>query len=197
MCRKCDSYQGHHQAIKAHRYLEINLLKFIMVKNIGLFWLRDDFRLKKNLALAEATKIHSQVVAFYLYKKKSFDNQEAQKWWIGKSLEEFKIKLKIYNINLEVIKTDSYSSFFQKLIKKDNFSIYWNKVYEPKFLKLDEDLSKNLKIKKINFKIYKGNILNEFNEIKKKDGTPFKVFTPFWRTAEKYYQEKIPSKEKI
>ena len=40
-----------------------------MVKNIGLFWLRDDFRLKKNLALAEATKIHSQVVAFYLYKK--------------------------------------------------------------------------------------------------------------------------------
>ncbi len=196
MCRKCDSYQGHHQVIKAHRYLEINLLKFVMAKKIGLFWLRDDFRLKKNLALAEATKIHSQVVAFYLYKKKLLDNQEAQKWWIGKSLEEFKIKLKTYNINLEVIETDSYSSFFQKLIKKDNFSIYWNKVYEPKFLKLDEELSKNLKIKKINFKIYKGNILNEFNEIKKGDGTPFKVFTPFWRTAEKHYLEKIPSKEK-
>ena len=32
---------------------------------------------------------------------------------------------------------------------------------------------------------------------KKSDGSPFKVFTPFWRAAEKYYIEKIPSKEKI
>ena len=42
-----------------------------MGKDIGLFWLKDDFRLKKNLALAEATNKHDQVVAFYLYKKKN------------------------------------------------------------------------------------------------------------------------------
>ena len=42
-----------------------------MVKNIGLVWLKDDFRLKKNLALAEATKNHDLVVAFYLFKKKN------------------------------------------------------------------------------------------------------------------------------
>ena len=70
MCRKCDSYQGHHQAINAHRYLKINLLKLNMSKNIGLFWLKDDFRLKRNLALVEATKNHDHVVAFYLLKKK-------------------------------------------------------------------------------------------------------------------------------
>ena len=33
-------------------------------------------------------------------------------------------------------------------------------------------------------------------KLKKNDGTPFKVFTPFWRNAEKFYLEKIPSKEK-
>ena len=53
-----------------------------------------------------------------------------------------------------------------------------------------------LKNKKINHKRFKGNSLNENDEIKKSDGTPFKVFTPFWRTAEKYYIEKIPPKEK-
>ena len=79
---------------------------------------------------------------------------------------------------------------------KKNFSIYWNRTYEPKYLKFDEFLSKNFKINKINFHIFKGNILNEFSEIKKSDGTPFKVFTPFWRHAEKVYLEKIPSKEK-
>ena len=48
----------------------------------------------------------------------------------------------------------------------------------------------------IYFKRFKGNALNEIDEIKKNDGTPFKVFTPFWRTAEKYFIEKIPRKEK-
>ena len=38
--------------------------------------------------------------------------------------------------------------------------------------------------------------MNEYDQIKKNDGTPFKVFTPFWRTAEKFYIEKIPSQEK-
>ena len=46
-----------------------------MVKNIGLFWVKDDFRLKKNLALIEASNKHDQLVAFYLFKKKNFENQ--------------------------------------------------------------------------------------------------------------------------
>ena len=83
-----------------------------MVKNIGLVWLKDDFRLK-NLALAEATKNHSHVVAFYLYKIKKFENQEAQKWWVIKSLKEFKNKLLKMNIKLEIIKIDTYKSFLK------------------------------------------------------------------------------------
>ena len=167
-----------------------------MHKNIGLFWLKDDFRLKKNPALIEATHRHDKVIAFYLYKKKKFDHQESQKWWVAKSLEEFKKKLLKYNINLEIVKTETYKSFFEKLFKKKNFSIYWNKTYEPNYLKFDKYLSDNLKSNGIDFKILKGNILNEINEIKKKDGTPFKVFTPYWRSAEKFYFDKIPPKEK-
>ena len=167
-----------------------------MRENIGLVWLKDDFRLKKNFALIEATKKHEKVVAFFLFKKNKFEKQEAQKWWIYKSLEEFQRKLINYNINLEVIVTDSYKSFFNKLFEKKNFSMYWNKTYEPSYIKFDQYLSKNFQIKNIRFKIYKGNILNEFNEVKKNDGTPFKVFTPFWRAAEKYYLEKIPANHK-
>ena len=35
-----------------------------MDKKIGLFWLRDDFRILKNDGLVEATKEHDQVVVF-------------------------------------------------------------------------------------------------------------------------------------
>jgi deoxyribodipyrimidine photo-lyase len=168
-----------------------------MSKKIGLFWLRDDFRITKNDGLAEATKNHDQVVVFYLYKKSIYDNQEAQKWWLSKSLLSFQKKLNNFNINLEIIKTDSFKVFFDKLFTKKDLALYWNKVYEPDYLKFDEYLIKNLKTKNIPFKICKGNVLNEIDEIKKNDGTPFKVFTPFWRNAERYYIEKIPPKEKI
>ena len=168
-----------------------------MSKKIGLFWLRDDFRVTKNHGLAEATKNHDQVVVFYLYKKSTYENKEAQKWWLSKSLINFQKKLNGYNISLEILKTDSFKSFFNKLLKKKDISIYWNKVYEPDYLKFDEYLLKNLTKMNIPFKVCKGNVLNEIDEIKKNDGTPFKVFTPFWRRAENHYIEKIPSKEKI
>ena len=168
-----------------------------MSKKIGLFWLRDDFRVTKNHGLAEATKNHDQVVVFYLYKKSTYENQEAQKWWLSKSLINFRKKLNEYNISLEILKAESFKSFFAKLYKKKDISIYWNKVYEPDYLKFDKYLLKNLTSMNIPFKVCKGNVLNEIDEIKKNDGTPFKVFTPFWRNAENHYIEKIPSKEKI
>ena len=56
-----------------------------MNKKIGLFWLRDDFRLTKNNGLIEATKKHDLVVVFYLYKHNAYKNQEAQKWWLSRS----------------------------------------------------------------------------------------------------------------
>ncbi len=167
-----------------------------MNKKIGLFWLRDDFRLVKNDGLIEATKNHDQVVVFYLYKAETYNNQEAQKWWLSKSLFNFRRKLDRLNISLEILETNSFKIFFDKLTKNQDFNIYWNKVYEPNFLKFDKYLINNLKNKNIIYKKFKGNALNETDEIKKSDGTPFKVFTHFWRNAEKYYLEKIPSKEK-
>ena len=167
-----------------------------MDKKIGLFWLRDDFRISRNNGLVEASRNHDQVVAFFLYKKLTYKYKEAQKWWLSKSLSNFKQKLSGLNISLQIIETESFKLFFDELLKKQNFSIYWNKVYEPDYLKFDNYLSKNLEKKSIKFKIFKGNALNEIGEVKKADGTPFRVFTPFWRYAEKYYFEKIPQKSK-
>jgi len=167
-----------------------------MKKEIGIVWLREDFRLLKNEALSFASKNHDQVSVLYIYKESIFSKRKSQKWWLYKSLKSFKKNLSKLNINLELIKADSYKEVFEKMSKNNNFSLYWNKVYEPKFLDFDDKLSKLLKLKSINFKIFKGNLLNESNEIKKIDDTPFKVFTAFWRTAEKYYVEKEFNRKK-
>ena len=163
-----------------------------MKKKIGIVWLREDFRLLKNEALAYATHNHDHVSLVYIFKKNDFSNtREAQRWWLYKSLCNFEKKLSKLNISLELVEDDLYENVFNKMITKNNFSLYWNRVYEPKFLTFDNKLSKLLESKNISFKTFKGNTLNEANEIKKSDYTPYKVFTPFWKIAEKHYLEKI------
>ena len=161
-----------------------------------VFLVERRFQIKKKFALSHATKNHTNVVVLYIFKEDKFKDKSAQVWWLYKSLVNFKSDLSKFNINLQIVKSKTYDDFFKKLLKKKNFSIYWNKIYEPDYLKFDKNLSNKLKQKKINFNIFKGNILNEYQEIKKSDDTPFKVFTPFWRTAEKFYIDKIPGLEK-
>ncbi len=166
-----------------------------MKSNPAVFWLRQDFRTLRNNALSYASNNHDYVSAIYIFKKKDFEKKrEAQKWWIHESLKNFKTELDKLNINLEIINLDSYQNFFEKY-SKNHVSFYWNKIYEPNFLSFDEKISKYLQEKNINFKIFKGNILNEYKEVTKKDNTPFKVFTPFWNTAEPIYLKKEFRKE--
>ena len=158
---------------------------------VGIVWIRDDFRLEDNSALAYACKNHDSVSAIYIFNKDYFDNKrEAQKWWISKSIESFRKNLNDYNVNFEIIISKEIDVFSK--LKDKNLNIYWNKVYEPHQLNLDNQIIEILNNKKIPYKLFKGNVLNEYQSITKKDGTPFKVFSPFWRHAEQVYLDKVP-----
>ena len=167
------------------------------MSSTGIFWIREDFRIENNPALSFATQNHDNVIALYIYNNTDFDNKrEAQKWWVFKSLETLKKELSDYKINLEIVKGDELE-IFSKFNKKDKLSVYWNKIYEPDVIAKGKKI-RDLFIKnEINYKYFKGNILNEFQEITKNDGTPFKVFTPFWRNAEQVYLNQPPSKNYI
>ena len=164
------------------------------MKSTGIFWIREDFRIGNNPALSYATNNHDNVIALYIYNNVEFDNKrEAQKWWLFKSLESIKTELSKFKINLEILKGDELD-IFSKLKKKDNVCIYWNKIYEPDVISKGKKIRDIFIKNKIEYKYFKGNILNEFQEVTKNDGTPFKVFTPFWRTAEQIYLNQPPSK---
>ncbi len=167
-----------------------------MTKN-AIVWIREDFRIEHNPALSYATQNHADVIALYIYNKKDFDNKrEAQKWWLFKSLEIFKSELSKYKINLQILAGDEID-IFSKIKKKDDVSIYWNKIYEPDVIARGKIIRDAFLKNEVKFKYFKGNILNEFQEITKNDGTPFKVFTPFWRNAEQKYLALPPSKNYI
>ena len=106
----------------------------------AVVWIRDDFRIKNNSALSYATNNYDTVTALYIYNKENFDDvREAQKWWVSKSLINFKDELIKYNIELELVFSDEIT-FFSKIKDKQEISIFWNKIYEPSQLKLDLSL---------------------------------------------------------
>ena len=160
----------------------------------AVVWLRDDLRINDNPALSNASNNHEVVSALYIFNENDFSNKrEAQKWWVYKSLENLKSELKKYNINLEILNGDEFK-ILANIKTKDDISIYSNKVYEPAQIDTELKLAKYFNKNEINFTLFKGNILIEYHEVLKDDGTPFKVFTPFWKNAEQRYLEKLPSK---
>ncbi len=160
----------------------------------AVVWIREDLRVENNPAISYASKNHEAVSALYIYNNKYFDKKrEAQKWWLSKSLEFFKDSLKKFNISLEIVSGDEID-IFSKIKKNDDITIYWSKVYEPDVIAKGKKI-RDIFIKNgINYKYFKGNILIEFQDVIKDDGTPFKVFTPFWKNAEQKYLNKVPSK---
>ena len=161
----------------------------------GLIWLRDDFRINRNNALVYASENHDQVSAVYIFNPEEYENKrEAQRWWIYHSLINFKQELSKFNISLELLVGDEVK-VLNKIKTTDKLSIYWNKIPEPDEEKKENKIIKSFEEKKINYKFFKGNILSEYKEVTKDDGTPFKVFTPFWRVAEEVYLKKFPSRD--
>ena len=167
------------------------------MKKNAIFWIREDFRIENNPALSYASQNHDNVIALFIYNKNDFDKKrEAQKWWLYKSLEEFKSELFKYKINLQILEGDELD-VLSKIKKKDNISVYWNKIYEPDVIAKGKKIRDIFLKNEIEFKYFKGNILNEFQEVTKNDGTPFKVFSPFWRNAEEKYLSLPPSKNYV
>ena len=166
-----------------------------MENNKALVWIRDDFRVNHNSALVYASEKHDQVSTVYIFNPEDYEKKrEAQRWWIYHSLINFKQELSKFNISLELLVGDEVQ-VLKKIKTADNVSLYWNKIPEPGEEKKETKIIKNFEEKNINYKFFKGNILSEHKEVTKDDGTPFKVFTPFWRVAEQVYLNKVPTKK--
>src|SRR6056300_930401 len=159
------------------------------MSNKAIVWIREDFRISDNPALAHASQQHDLVTALYIFNPKVFiKKREAQQWWLSKSLENFKTELSKLNINLE-IQIGEEMDVLSKINPRDDLTIYWNKVYEPDVIKLGKKinvnavtskLSKVLKKKK-SYEYFKNNKLPK--EILPKKNW-FKKFENYWDVSE-------------
>lgn len=155
-----------------------------MSKNISIHWFRQDLRTSDNPALNEASLDH--VLPIYILD--THEIGEASKCWLYHSLmalnQNLDNKLNVYKGDASKIILDLSKKYCVK-------NIYWNRCYEPTRIKQDTKIKELLKNNNYNVKSFNGSLLCDPWETLKKDTTPYKVFTPFFKNL---YEKIAPRK---
>lgn len=150
------------------------------MKKTSIYWFRQDLRLNDNPALVKASQ-SDQVLPIYILDDittEKYNLGAASRWWLNHSLSSLQKSL---GGNLSIYK-GSPIKVLSSLIDRFNISsIYWNRCYEPWRIKRDATIKEILQSKGIHIESTNGSLLWEPWTIKKKDGTPYKVFTPFYK----------------
>ena len=148
-----------------------------LIDSIVLF--RQDLRLFDNPALYQACQKGTVLPVFVLdaLQKPPYLGQ-ASFWWLGQSLQSLNHslggKLNVFEGHTQAVLLDLTKRY---AIKK----VYWNRRYQPDAIEIDGQLKNILIGLGVEVKSFNASLLWEPWTILKKDQTPYKVFTPFYR----------------
>ena len=151
-----------------------------LAKNINVMWFRQDLRLADNPALTNALKDGKTLPIFILddFNSKEHVNGAASKWWLHHSLIKLNKSLK----NKLCFFVGNPIDILDEIHKQFEISnIFWSRCYEPWRIKRDKKIKKYFNDQNVNVNTFNGSLLWEPWNIAKKDGTPYKVFTPYYR----------------
>ena len=147
---------------------------------LSIFWFRQDLRLADNPGLSEAIS-KGIVLPIYIYddiNSNEYEMGSASKWWLHNSLEKLNDSL---NNKLSVYKGDALKIIESLTKSYDVESISWNRCYEPWRIKRDKNIKSEIEKKGIEVNTFNGSLLWEPFNILKADGTPYRVFSPYYR----------------
>lgn len=156
-----------------------------MKQPINIFWFRRDLRLEDNHGFYEALKAGKPVLPIFIFDEtilSKLPKDDARVTFIHESLQAMQNTLKKeYNSSIAIYNGTPEETFTVLLKAYSIETVYTNRDYEPYALSRDKNIESFLKTQDISFNTYKDQVIFERNEIVKKDGTPYRVYTPFSR----------------
>ncbi len=160
---------------------------------ISVFWFRRDLRLEDNTALARALESGYPVLAMFIFDTQIIDElavDDARISFIYKQLHKIHLQLVARESSLHLFKGDPLLVWKEVLGTYEIEEVYANKDYEPYALKRDRELGELLESRDVGLHMFKDQVIFEEDEIVKKDGKPYTVFTPYKRKwLEKFQRE--------
>lgn len=153
----------------------------------SLFVFRRDLRTEDNTALLEACRRSERVTACFILdprqtREHAYRSLHALRF-MADSLEELEAAVTSLGGALSVL-TGEAEGVISSLLASERFdAVFFHRDYTPFALRRDEAIRAACAAAKAQCVVIGDALLHEPEEVSKDDGTPYTVFTPFWKRA--------------
>jgi deoxyribodipyrimidine photo-lyase len=165
-----------------------------MKDTVNIFWFRRDLRLDDNVGFYNALKSEHPVLPIFIFDEeilKKLPKDDARITFIYETLQKMRTKLKDKNSSSIAMFHGEPAVVYKNLLEKYNIdTVFTNRDYEPYAKERDGKIEQLLNDNTIKFKTFKDQVIFEQNEVTKKDGLPYVVYTPYmkvWKEQFKTY----------
>ena len=158
-------------------------------------WFRQDLRLTDNPALQAAVNEGRPILPIYILDDENAGEWmlgAASRWWLHQSLTSLDKSLQS---RLRFFRGDARTVLPQLVRDVGAEVVLWNRCYEPWRITRDTAIKDGLLNDGISVRSFNGSVLWEPPNTNKPDGTPYRVFTPFYRRG--CLQNGIPPREPL
>ncbi len=157
------------------------------MQTTALILLRHDLRLHDNPALLAALDAGQIPVPVYIHDEAHSDWPlgAASAWWLHHSLSALRADLRRHGSDLLIFRGETVVLVTRIANVFSAAHVHWNRSYEP--LRIERDIAVELGLHALGLQVHShtGNLLREPSQLLKRDGTPYRVFTPFWKNLQK------------
>ena len=163
----------------------------------SLFIFRRDLRLKDNTGLIQALRSSQQVIPCFMFdpsqiKSHRYHSKPGFQFML-ESLVDLEQQLARYNSKLSVFYGDPQAELEQVFKQQKIDALFVNRDYTPFSLRRDKKLEATCATHGVAFHSCGDLLLIEPGYALKADGTPYTIFTPFFRNACKYSVDQVQS----
>jgi deoxyribodipyrimidine photo-lyase len=156
----------------------------------AIVWLRDDLRLADNPALNAAIS-HAQatggrLVILYVLDEVSGGVRPlggAVKWWLHHSLERLAARIERLDGTLILRRGAAFDELRKLLRETDATGVFWNRRYGGAERDLDAEIKGYASAAGLEAQSFQANLMFEPWTVRTGGGTPYTVFTPFWKSC--------------
>ena len=150
----------------------------------SIVWFRKDRRLSDHPALQAGVERGGPLVLLYIWEDDAGrETGGAQGVWLHHSLAALRSDIEARGGRL-VLRRGAAAKVIDDLVEETGAgAVFWNRRYHKPDRERDAAIKDDLTERGITAESFKGNLLVEPWEVTTKSGTPYRVFTPFWRAA--------------
>jgi len=152
----------------------------------SIVWFRLDLRLDDNPALDAAVARGGAVIPVFIWspdEEAPWEPGGASRVWLHDSLGALAQRLRAAGSRLILRQGDALETLRALAVATGAGAVYWNRRYEPAVVARDTGIKAALKEDGLAVESFNGNLLVDPPQFFNKQGTPFKVFTPFFKSA--------------